>query len=395
MSILDELNENQAEAVLETEGYVRVIAGAGSGKTKLLVSRYAYLVRDYGIDPSNILCVTFTNKAAGEMKRRIRELVGGEYDTALICTYHGFCARLIRDDAEKLFLSRDFQILDTVQQKTILGEIYQKRELKLDYASFEMILKKIAEYKSLSYFEYVPNMTNPGKGQIMASVVTQTQEIIEEYMQRQKAVNALDFHDLMSFALYLLETNEEVRKKWQEKLNYIQVDEFQDSSAREMSLVNILSGCYRNLMIVGDPDQNIYEWRGSDVKLLVDFDKTHDPTKTIFLSRNYRSTPQILSCANNLIDNNRLRLKKDLYTLLPPGAEVTHYHSKSDDKETEQIATVIKEAVRKTVGSIRISRCSTDRASSPALWKSGLRKEGSLTRSTEESNSFSGWKCST
>lgn len=147
MSILDELNENQAEAVLETEGYVRVIAGAGSGKTKLLVSRYAYLVRDYGIDPSNILCVTFTNKAAGEMKRRIRELVGGEYDTALICTYHGFCARLIRDDAEKLFLSRDFQILDTVQQKTILGEIYQKRELKLDYASFEMILKKIAEYK--------------------------------------------------------------------------------------------------------------------------------------------------------------------------------------------------------------------------------------------------------
>ncbi len=347
MSILDELNENQAEAVLETEGYVRVIAGAGSGKTKLLVSRYAYLVRDYGIDPSNILCVTFTNKAAGEMKRRIRELVGGEYDTALICTYHGFCARLIRDDAEKLFLSRDSQILDTVQQKTILGEIYQKRELKLDYASFEMILKKIAEYKSLSYFEYVPNMTNPGNGQIMASIVTQTQEIIEEYMQRQKAVNALDFHDLMSFALYLLETNEEVRKKWQEKLNYIQVDEFQDSSAREMSLVNILSGCYRNLMIVGDPDQNIYEWRGSDVKLLVDFDKTHDPTKTIFLSRNYRSTPQILSCANNLIDNNRLRLKKDLYTLLPPGAEVTHYHSKSDDKETEQIATVIKEAVRK------------------------------------------------
>ena len=184
MSIIDDLNEKQREAVLETEGFVRVIAGAGSGKTKLLVSRYAYLVQEYGIDPANILCVTFTNKAAGEMKRRIRTLIGGEYETALICTYHGFCARLLRDDAEKLFLSKDFQIIDSVQQKAILEEIYQKRELKLDYASFEKIQRLIGEYKSVSYRKYVPNMCSPNHRQIMESVFSLDSEIVEEYMQR-------------------------------------------------------------------------------------------------------------------------------------------------------------------------------------------------------------------
>lgn len=346
MDLLTGLNEKQLEAALTTEGYVRVIAGAGSGKTKLLVNRYAYLVMDYGIDPSNILCVTFTNKAAGEMKKRIREMIGPEYDTALICTYHGFCARLLRDDAEKLFLTRDFQIIDAAQQKTILGEIYQKHELKLDYASFEMILKQIGIYKSVNYLSYVPRMCSPKKQAIMDDTSSLEREILEEYMQRQKAVGALDFHDLLSFALYLLETSDEVREKWQDKLNYIQVDEFQDSSGREMKLIDILSAKYQNLMIVGDPDQNIYEWRGSDVKLLVDFDKTHDPTQTVFLNRNYRSTPQILKCANHLIDKNKLRLKKDLFTLAPDGDMVVHYHSKSDEAETATIADIIKKSVR-------------------------------------------------
>lgn len=346
MSYLDGLNEKQLEAVSETEGYVRVIAGAGSGKTKLLVCRYAYLVREYGIDASNILCVTFTNKAAGEMKRRIQALIGDENETSLICTYHGFCARLLREDAEKLFLPKSFQIIDTTQQKTILGEIYQKRELKLDYASFEKILKIIDRYKTEQYMEYVPRICSPENRRIRSMITSLEEEITEEYMLRQKAIGALDFTDLISFALYLLETNASVREKWQERLNYIQVDEFQDSSVREMHLIDILSGSYGNVMIVGDPDQNIYEWRGSDVKLLVDFDKTHTPTKTIFLNRNYRSTPQILTCANTLIDRNTLRLKKDLYTKTPPGAEVFHYHSKSEGEETKIIADLIRSGVR-------------------------------------------------
>ncbi len=346
MDYLEGLNEKQLEAVSETEGYVRVIAGAGSGKTKLLVCRYAYLVKEYGIDASNILCVTFTNKAAGEMKRRICSMIGEENETSLVCTYHGFCARLLREDAEKLFLTRSFQIIDTTQQKSILGDIYQKRELKLDYASFERILKRIGEYKNMQYTEYVPRICNPAAAQVQSVIASSEEEIIEEYMQRQKAIGALDFDDLLCFALYLLETDESVRSKWQDRLNYIQVDEFQDSSDRELHLIDILSAGYNNLMIVGDPDQNIYEWRGSDVKLLVDFDKTHVPTKTIFLNRNYRSTPQILKCANALIDNNILRLKKDLYTETPNGARVVHYHSKSEDAENKVISDIIKGGIR-------------------------------------------------
>lgn len=335
MNIFDKLNEKQCEAVKTTEGYVRVIAGAGSGKTKLLVSRYAYLVQEYGIDSANILCVTFTNKAAGEMKKRIRALIGPEYDTSLICTYHGFCARLLRENPEKLFFTKGFQIIDTSQQKAILEDIYQKHELKLDYASFESILKKINFVKSTT--DYVPRFCSPKPCQILGEIKNQDYQIIEEFMQRQKAIYSLDFSDLMSMALYLLETDAEIREKWQDRLNYIQVDEFQDSSKRELKLVDILSGKYNNLMIVGDPDQNIYEWRGSDVKLLVDFDKTHTPTTTIFLNQNYRSTPQILRCANHLIEKNEIRLKKDLFTKSENGAAVIHYHSKNDNDENNAI----------------------------------------------------------
>lgn len=338
--ILDNLNERQREAVLETEGYVRVIAGAGSGKTKLLVSRYAYLVQDYGIDSSNILCVTFTNKAAGEMKKRIRGLIGDINDVSLICTYHGFCNRLLRENPEKLFLNKQFQIIDAYQQKAVLGEIYQKFELKLDYAAFEAILRKIGHVKR--DMKYVTRICDPEPCQILIEIKSQEDRIIEEFLQRQKATYSLDFHDLIAFAIYLLETDAQVREKWQERLNYIMVDEFQDSSSVEMRLVEILSGMYRNLMIVGDPDQNIYEWRGSDVKLLVDFDKGHEPTKTIILNQNYRSTPQILQCANTLIEKNELRLKKDLFTRNPAGEPVVHYHSKDDFEEMDQVIGNIK-----------------------------------------------------
>lgn len=333
--LLENLNEKQREAVLETEGFVRVIAGAGSGKTKLLVSRYAYLVQDYGIDSSNILCVTFTNKAAGEMKKRIRALIGDEHDFSLVCTYHGFCNRLLRENPEKLFLNKQFQIIDSYQRKAILSEIYQRFELKMDYASFEFILRKIGYVKRNT--QYVKKMCNPMPCQILEEIKDQDDRIIEEFMQKQKATYSLDFHDLISFAIFLLETDEEVREKWQNRLNYIMVDEFQDSSVVEMRLVDILSSLFENLMIVGDPDQNIYEWRGSDVRLLVDFDKAHEPTKTIILNQNYRSTPQILQCANTLIEKNKLRLKKDLFTQNADGASVIHYHSKNDSEEMAQV----------------------------------------------------------
>lgn len=346
MDYLLTLNEKQLEAVEHTEGYLRVIAGAGSGKTKLLVSRYAYLVKEYGIDSANILCVTFTNKAAGEMKRRIRSLIGSEYDTSLICTYHGFCVRVLREDVEKIFFPKEFQIIDTAQQKAILGEIYQKFELKLDHGSFEKIVKQIVMYKSLNR-GYVTKICCTEKCRIMERIDSLDDRIIEEYMQHQKQIYALDFNDLLYFALDIFTRCPEILEKWQDRLNYIQVDEFQDSSKTEMELIDRLSAKHKNLMIVGDPDQNIYEWRGSDVKLLVEFDKHHVPTKTVFLNQNYRSTPQILQCANTLIEKNEFRLKKDLFTKSAPGAEVYHYHMKNEFLEAEKICEIILDCRRR------------------------------------------------
>ena len=347
MEYFTALNDRQREAVACTEGYLRVIAGAGSGKTKLLVSRYAYLVREYGIDPANILCVTFTNKAAGEMKRRIRAIIGEQYDTSLICTYHGFCVRVLREDVGKIFYPQDFQIIDKSAQKDILADIYQKFELKLDHAGFEKVLKQIAQKKASRV--YVAKMRATVKCQVLDEINTLDDRIIEEYLQHQKQIYAMDFSDLIYFTLDIFDRCPDVLGKWQDRLNYIQVDEFQDSSSVEMELIDKLSEKYRNLMIVGDPDQNIYEWRGSDVKLLVDFDKHHVPCKTIFLNQNYRSTPQILKCANTLIDKNQFRLKKDLFTKSGDGPSVMYYHSKSDFEESERIAENIRE-LRRTSG---------------------------------------------
>ena len=229
MDYLSALNEKQLEAVTATEGYLRVIAGAGSGKTKLLVSRYAYLVKEYGINSANILCVTFTNKAAGEMKRRIRSLIGQEYDTSLICTYHGFCVRVLREDIEKIFYPKEFQIIDNAQQKAILGDIYQKFELKLDHASFEKIIKQIAFFKA-THRDYVAKMCCTDHCQIMPEIATIDDQIIEEFLQKQKQIYAMDFHDLLYFVLDIFNRCPEVLEKWQDRLNYIQVDEFQDSS---------------------------------------------------------------------------------------------------------------------------------------------------------------------
>ena len=333
---------------MATEGYLRVIAGAGSGKTKLLVSRYAYLVKEYGINSANILCVTFTNKAAGEMKRRIRGLIGQEYDTSLICTYHGFCVRVLREDIEKIFYPKEFQIIDNAQQKAILGDIYQKFELKLDHASFEKIIKQIAFFKA-RHRDYVAKMCCTDHCQIMPEIVTVDDQIIEEFLQKQKQIYAMDFHDLLYFVLDIFNRCPEVLAKWQDRLNYIQVDEFQDSSNTEMELVDRLSEKHKNLMIVGDPDQNIYEWRGSDVKLLVDFDKTHIPTRTVILNQNYRSTPQILRCANTLIEKNVFRLKKDLFTKSGDGMQVYHYHEKNEYAEADRIIANIHQ-IRKETG---------------------------------------------
>ena len=330
-NIFKNLNAQQIEATTATEGYVRIIAGAGSGKTKTLTHRYAYLVNAAGIHPGNILCVTFTAKAAGEMKRRVRALVGEGCDNSLITTYHGFCVRVLREDIHHLLYPQSFGILDEGDQKKILEEIYGELEIKLDRATFEKILDKIHKLKSDE--SYVLPLLQDDVHAIPIQGDETEQEVIRRYLARQKKVFGLDFDDLIAFTFTLFARYPETRDKWAQRLYYIEVDEFQDSSRRELRLLQILSAAHQNLFVVGDPDQNIYEWRGADVSILVNFDEQFPGAQTIFLNRNYRSSANILRVANTLIDHNRNRIKKSLYTTDPNGEAVIHCHAKSEREE--------------------------------------------------------------
>ena len=343
-NVLDGLNEQQQQAVLITEGYVRIIAGAGSGKTKALTHRFAFLVKALGIPPGNILCVTFTNKAAGEMKKRVRTLIGDGCDTSLITTYHGFCVRVLREDIGRLFYPENFIILDISDQKKILEEIYNELELKLDHSSFEKILKKIDLLKGNT--EYVGQLINTDVQISTENAKNLDDRIVQMYLQRQKKVFGLDFNDLINFTFVLFEKFDIVKEKWQDKLNYIQVDEFQDSSMRELRLINTLSQKNKNLFVVGDPDQNIYEWRGAKVEILVEFDKSHEPTQTVLMNQNYRSTPEILAVANELIDKNKMRIKKDLVTNTNSGFSVIHNHAKDEYAEMMWITQTVKDLIK-------------------------------------------------
>jgi len=341
-NILSGLNDQQLKAVTTTEGYVRIIAGAGSGKTRALAHRYAYLVRVAGIPPSSILCVTFTNKAAGEMRRRVRALAGDGTDTSLITTYHGFCVRVLRESIGHLFWPENFRIIDESEQKKILEEIYADLGLKLDYASFEKIIDIIDKKKSTT--DYVGFLCSrepcdPDAG------ATLEEKVVYRYMLYQKKIFGLDFNDLINFVFVLFEKRPDILEEWQRRLVYIQVDEFQDSSRREMKLIDMLAAEWQNLFVVGDPDQNIYEWRGADVSLLVDFDRTHLGTKTILLEQNYRSTGKILAAANELISHNKNRVPKTLFTTGEPGANVVHIHCRSEEEEAAAIVAEIRKLI--------------------------------------------------
>lgn len=233
MTNLNFLNSNQLEAVKTTEGPVRIVAGPGSGKTNVAVYRAAYLVNECGIDPSTILMVTFTNNAAKEIKRRLEKLIGFKSAYIMIYTYHGFGVKALKEDIEKFFFSGDFQILDLNGQKSILADIYQKHGLKLDYASFEFFFHKIAKIKRSR--TYVAGMWNTENVQILDEIKSFDDEIIEEYLQRQKQLSALDFNDLLYFTIELFIHHPKVLAKWQNKINYIMVDEVQDTTSPKCS----------------------------------------------------------------------------------------------------------------------------------------------------------------
>ncbi len=334
------LNPAQREAVTTTEGYVRVIAGAGSGKTRALTYRFAYLVNELGILPGNILCVTFTNKAANEMRQRIHALTG-DNDTGYINTFHGFCVSVLQEDSYAVQYPKSFLVLDNSDIDAMLRIIYEERGLSLRDMTFAKARDMIEILKLFKRPDYYQDMLTMDLDALREKYerATSAQDIIfYGYLYQEKKCFGLDYNDLIIFTLHIFRQNEDIRLKWQRRLEYIMIDEFQDIDSIQYELMEALCGYHKNLFIVGDPDQTIYTWRGADVRYLLDFDKKFPGTKTIMMMDNYRSTPQILAAANSLIDKNRTRIKKALIPTLPDGESVLCHHGDNAEGEAEWMA---------------------------------------------------------
>ena len=342
--ILAGLNEEQTEAVTTTEGYIRVIAGAGSGKTRALTHRYAYLVNELGISTSNILCATFTNKAANEMKKRIRTMIG-DSDTGYVSTFHGFCVQLLREDIHTINYPQNFVVLDTEDTEAILKSVYEAVGIQSKNFTFEMARKHISAKKCKDFVQmpYFLMLDNEALRQEFEKEQDIKKKILLGYIYEQKKCYGLDYDDLIIVALYILMNFEDKCKKWQERMMYVMVDEFQDVSGNQYALADILSEYHKNLFIVGDPDQTIYSWRYADINHILDFDKEHEGTKTIVLNKNYRSTPNILNASNSLIKNNKRRIDKELIAMRQDSVTVQYHHAKTTALEAEWIVDRIKQ----------------------------------------------------
>lgn len=343
-NILQGLNASQLEAVTSTEGFIRVIAGAGSGKTRALARRFAYLVNEIGILPGNILCVTFTNKSANEMRQRIHNLTG-DNDTGYISTFHSFCVSVLQEDSHALQYPKSFLVLDNSDIDSMLKIIYEERGLTLRNMTFSKARDMIEIRKIFKEPEYYLDMLNMSLDTLRQKYLTATEPsdiIFYGYLYQEKKCFGLDYNDLIKFTLYIFEQNEAIKIKWQQRLEYIMIDEFQDIDELQYKLMSVLCGYHKNLFIVGDPDQTIYTWRGANVRYLLDFDKIFPSVKTIMMMQNYRSTPQIVSVVNDLIDKNKFRIKKNLMPTIADGRKVICHHADTSEREAMWIAEQIQ-----------------------------------------------------
>ncbi|WP_029904987.1 ATP-dependent helicase [Prevotella sp. 10(H)] len=344
---LDKLNPEQLEAVQTTEGAVRVLAGAGTGKTRALTSRYCYLTDTLGVAPKNIVCVTFTNRAANEMKHRIRKALG-DMDLGYICTFHAFCVQLLKEDIHVLNFPKNFVILDVEDQKQMLLKIFEEMNLTLRETTIKRTIDEVLEAKKLfatSYIDYIYELNNEELKAKFSQTTDRNEEIFLRYLYEQKKCFGCDFNDIINFASYILDHFPDVLKKWQDRMQYVMVDEFQDVSQRQYKIAKLLSGKHGNLFIVGDPDQTIYSWRGSHVKLFLDFDKVYPDAKTILLTTNYRSTPEILTASNVLIEKNIIRFPKILTPTKTKGELPLYCHNRNEKEEAEWIYEEINQLV--------------------------------------------------
>ncbi len=317
MAVYDSLNEKQQEAVLCTEGPLLVLAGAGSGKTRVLTHRIAYLIEEKGVNPWNILAITFTNKAAGEMRERVDKLVEFGAESIWVSTFHSACVRILRRFIEYLGYSTNFTIYDTDDQRTLMKQVVRKLDLDPKQYRERALLTVISNAKNelISPDEFFLNAQGDWRQRRVA-------EVYQAYQEELKKNNALDFDDLIFKTVDLLQTNADVRDYYQERFRYILVDEYQDTNTAQFRLVSLLAGKYKNLCVVGDDDQSIYKFRGANIHNILDFEEAFPGAKVIKLEQNYRSTGHILDAANAVIRNNKGRKDKTLWTANGEGAPV-------------------------------------------------------------------------
>lgn len=337
VSLLDQLNEHQLEAVKCVDSHLRIIAGAGSGKTRVVTTRIAYLINECGVYPNKILAITFTNKAAKEMKERVETFLGDISRAVNISTIHSFCVRLLREDILEVGYPRNFTILDSDDQKSILRDAYKQLHIDVKSYSYNSVLSYISNHKT--------NFIDAGMAKASAGNWASEQvkaDVYEFYERRLKEMYALDFDDLLIFTHHILDGFADVRAKWQRRFTYIHVDEFQDVDNLQYAIIKLLVKDDSFLCVVGDPDQTIYTWRGAQVDIIMNFERDFPNSKTVVLNENYRSTQQILNGANALIKNNVNRIDKDLFTRIESDDKIIRFSAMDDSNEPVWVASKIK-----------------------------------------------------
>lgn len=340
MCLLEGLNTQQKDAVVYKEGPMLILAGAGSGKTRVLTYRIAYLVKERGISPWNILAITFTNKAANEMKERLATLLGEKFDQMWVGTFHSICVKILRRDIEKIGFTRDFTIFDAEDQQKIVAECL--KELNINEKNFPV-------RSLLSFIEKAKDeLIEPETYEKMYASDFRMKKVASVYSLYQKKLkqnNALDFDDIILFTIKLFLDNPPVLEYYQRKFMYIMVDEYQDTNTAQYHLISLLAQKSRNLCVVGDDDQSIYGWRGANIRNILDFEKEFKDCKVVKLEQNYRSTQTILDAANNVIKNNTGRKSKRLWTENPRGSRIKHYEGTDEHDEALFVAEEIKRLI--------------------------------------------------
>ena len=335
---LDNLNNEQKEAVINTEGPMLILAGAGSGKTKVLTTKIAYLIKNNNVDPYNILAITFTNKAANEMKTRVNNLIDSTSDMQ-ISTFHSFGLSIIKKHYKLLDLKSNFTIIDSDDSLLTVKKILKEMNLDPKYYNPKMIRNKISSAKN----ELVDplELSNFSNNEIDDIVV----KVYEKYQAKLKANNSVDFDDLLMLPIILFNKNKSVLEYYQNRFKYILIDEYQDTNKVQYILTKYLSAKYKNICVVGDPDQSIYGFRGSNYKNILNFEHDYKNTKVIMLKQNYRSTKNILGVANSVIKNNKHRKEKELWTKNDSGSKVVYKRLDDEKSEAKYVCEKIKELI--------------------------------------------------